>query len=78
MTKNTSKLTYILLKLRKCSVKHATSTDQKMARVSPIGGGGGGGLGASPPLPAEKLACTKPPSHPPCPHVFPTALSQKC
>ena len=36
--KNTSKLTYILLKLRKCGAKHATSTDQKIARVSPSGG----------------------------------------
>ena len=34
-----SKLTYILLKLRKCGAKHATSTDQKIARVSPSGGG---------------------------------------
>ena len=61
MRKNTSKLTYILLKLRKCGAKHATSTDQKIARVSPNGGGWG-----DPPLP-EKLAC--PPHVPPllCP-----------
>ena len=67
--KNTSKLTYILLKLRKCGAKHATSTDQKIARVSPSGEGGGGGLGGSPPLP-EKLACP-PPCPPPPPLLCP-------
>ena len=61
--KNTSKLTYILLKLRKCGAKHATSTDQKIARVSPSGGG----LGGSPTT--RKIGLS-----PPC---SPPALSQK-
>ena len=63
--KNTSKLTYIFLKLRKCGAKHATSTDQKFTRVSTSEEGGGGESGGIPPLP-EKLAC---PSQPPllCP-----------
>ena len=61
--KNTSKLTYIFLKLRKCGAKHATSTDQKFTRVSTSEEGGG--EWGNPPT-TRKLAC---PSQPPllCP-----------